>query len=64
MRALTYEGMMRGGRWGSTKADTAAVGVPNAMMVLGELLGVAHVLASNGVSGGVLAFGLVELAQL
>eukprot|EP00965_Chrysotila_dentata_P060578 2007430-Pleurochrysis_carterae.AAC.1 len=34
------------------------------MMALGKLLGVAHVLAGNGVGGGVIAFGLVELAQL
>eukprot|EP00965_Chrysotila_dentata_P088602 2925978-Pleurochrysis_carterae.AAC.1 len=33
-------------------------------MALGELLGMAHVLAGNGVGGGVVAFGLVELAQL
>eukprot|EP00965_Chrysotila_dentata_P107813 3561090-Pleurochrysis_carterae.AAC.2 len=34
------------------------------MMALGELLGMAHVLAGNGAGGGVVAFGLVELAQL
>eukprot|EP00965_Chrysotila_dentata_P062311 2064796-Pleurochrysis_carterae.AAC.1 len=33
-------------------------------MALGELLGMAHVLAGNGVGGAVVAFGLVELAQL
>eukprot|EP00965_Chrysotila_dentata_P086132 2841912-Pleurochrysis_carterae.AAC.1 len=33
-------------------------------MALGELLGMAHVLAGNGVGGVVVAFGLVELAQL
>eukprot|EP00965_Chrysotila_dentata_P046675 1549947-Pleurochrysis_carterae.AAC.1 len=63
-RAGTYDGVLRGGRWGSTKASTAAIDVPNAMMALGELLGMAHVLAGNGVGGGIVAFGLVELAQL
>eukprot|EP00965_Chrysotila_dentata_P092373 3048633-Pleurochrysis_carterae.AAC.1 len=63
-RAATSEGVMRGGRWGSVKADIAAVDVPNAMMCLGELLGMAHVLAGNGVGGGVVALGLVKLADL
>eukprot|EP00965_Chrysotila_dentata_P184028 6076498-Pleurochrysis_carterae.AAC.1 len=63
--ASTYDGVLRGGRWGSMKAATAAIDVPNAMMALGELLRMlAHVLAGNGVGGNVVAFGLVELAQL
>eukprot|EP00965_Chrysotila_dentata_P100849 3331171-Pleurochrysis_carterae.AAC.1 len=57
-RASTYDGVLQGGGWGSTKAATATIDVANAMMVLGELLGMAHVLAGNGVGGGVVAFGL------
>eukprot|EP00965_Chrysotila_dentata_P139407 4609683-Pleurochrysis_carterae.AAC.1 len=63
-RAASFDNELCGGRWGTTTGEHAAGDIRDGVVLLGELLSLAHAHAGGGVRGEAPDFGLGALARL